>query len=100
MTDATQTPAAPAAETPAAPKRRVLWTLLIVGVALLGVVLVLYAWKLPPFSSGEQRTEDAYVRGQVTVISPQVAGYVSRVAVQDFQAVQPGQLLAVIDDRI
>lgn len=95
MTDATQ--AAPPGE---APKRRVLWTLLIAGAALLGVVLVLYAWKLPPFSRGEQRTDDAYVRGQVTVISPQVAGYVASVAVQDFQVVQEGQLLTVIDDRI
>ncbi|MGA0605358.1 HlyD family secretion protein [Phenylobacterium sp. VNQ135] len=89
-----------ASQTPTAPRRRVLWTLLIVSAALLGVVLVLYAWKLPPFSRGEQRTDDAYVRGQVTVISPQVAGYVASVAVQDFQAVKPAQLLAVIDDRI
>jgi len=47
-----------------------------------------------------QRTDNAYVRGQVTIISPQVSGYVVQVPVQDFQAVQQGQLLAQVDDRI
>jgi multidrug resistance efflux pump len=40
------------------------------------------------------------VRGQITVISPQLAGYVAEVAVQDFQKVKAGQLLVRIDDRI
>jgi multidrug resistance efflux pump len=68
--------------------------------ALLGVGIVLYAWQLPPFTSAIQTTENAMVRGQVTVISPQVSGYVTAVPVQDFQHVKRGQLLASIDDRI
>ena len=72
----------------------------VVGVAVLGVLLVLYAWKLPPFASGVQTTDNAYVRGQVTLISPQVSGYVTDVPVQDFQMVRQGQLLAQVDDRI
>jgi multidrug resistance efflux pump len=67
---------------------------------LIGAGLVLYAWRLPPFTSTVQTTEDAYVRGQVTVISPQLPGYVTEVAVRDFQAVKAGDLLARIDDRI
>jgi multidrug resistance efflux pump len=105
MSDATAS--APAAATPpaaaavpAAPAKRVLWTVLLALVTLAGVVLVLFAWKLPPFTAHQQRTENAYVRGQVTVISPQVAGYVADVPVQDFQAVAPGQLVATIDERI
>jgi multidrug resistance efflux pump len=70
----------------------------IIGIA--GVTLVLYAWRLPPFASSVQTTDNAYVRGQITVVSPQLAGYVAEVAVQDFQHVKAGQLLVKIDDRI
>jgi len=75
-------------------------TFIALAVGLAGVVLVLYAWRLPPFSSTVQVTENAYVRGQVTIISPQLAGYLSEVAVQDYQQVKAGQLLARLDDRI
>ncbi|NBB66182.1 HlyD family efflux transporter periplasmic adaptor subunit [Pseudomonas sp. ODNR1LW] len=68
-------------------------------VAVFAVGLVLYAWRLPPFTGHIQRTDNAYVRGQVTIISPQVSGYVTAVPVQDFQRVQQGQLLAQVDDR-
>ncbi|MET0337037.1 MAG: HlyD family secretion protein [Caulobacter sp.] len=85
---------------PAPPRRNVLWTIVLAAVGLLGAILVLYAWKLPPFSGAMQTTDNAYVRGQVTVISPQVTGYVTSVPVQDFQTVTEGQLLATIDDRI
>ncbi|MBA4787356.1 MAG: HlyD family secretion protein [Brevundimonas sp.] len=68
-------------------------------VAVFAVGLVLYAWRLPPFTGHIQRTDNAYVRGQVTIISPQVNGYVTAVPVQDFQRVQQGQLLAQVDDR-
>lgn len=75
-------------------------TLLACLVGLAGVFLVLYAWRLPPFSSAIETTDNAYVRGQVVVISPQLAGYVVEVAVQDYQPVKAGQLLVRIDDRI
>ncbi|RZJ95144.1 MAG: HlyD family secretion protein, partial [Brevundimonas sp.] len=89
MTDAAPPASAPqpasAAPAPApAPKKNVLWTVIAAGVALLGVLLVLYAWQLPPFRGAIQRTDNAYVRGQVTIISPQVNGYVVQVPVQDF----------------
>lgn len=71
---------------------------LILGIA--GVFLVLYAWRLPPFTGTVQTTDNAYVRGQVTIISPQLAGYLAEVAVQDFQHVKAGQVLVKIDDRI
>lgn len=112
MTDATPAPT-PAAPAPAAPpppapaaapqpssSRRVMWSVVLILIALVGVGLILHAWRLPPFDGGPQTTDNAYVRGQVTVISPQVSGYVTSVEVQDFQTVQQGQLLATIDDRI
>jgi multidrug resistance efflux pump len=61
---------------------------------------VLYAWQLPPFSSPIESTENALVRGQTTIISPQLSGYVHEVPVQDFQFVKAGALLVRLDDRI
>ncbi|WP_404477703.1 HlyD family secretion protein [Novosphingobium sp. BL-52-GroH] len=75
-------------------------TILAILFILAGVLLVLYAWGLPPFSSALQTTDNAYVRGQTTVIAPQVSGYVVEVTVQDYEQVKKGQVLARIDDRI
>ena len=94
-------PAASAAPPPAPePAKRILVVVVLGAIALIGVLLVLYAWKLPPFTGAIQRTDNAFVRGQVTVISPQVSGYVTSVLVQDFQTVEKGQLLATVDDRV
>ena len=71
---------------------------IVVAVALVGVAAVLYAWDLPPFSSAIQTTEDAYVRGSVTLIAPKVDGYVEQVLVKDFDTVSAGQLLVKLDD--
>lgn len=74
------------------------WIAVVLG--LLGVLLILFAWRLPPFSSNVETTENAYVRGKVTFISPQLAGYVTDVPVQDYQYVKAGDLLLRVDDRI
>ena len=71
---------------------------LLVGVA--GAFMVLYAWNLPPFHGSVEVTNDAYVRGQVTILSPQLTGYLIEVPVQDYQKVRKGDLIARIDDRI
>ena len=103
----TQAPATPPAPGPVAapaaasdPKKRVLFAVVLSLIALLGITLILYAWKLPPFTGAIQRTDNAFVRGQVTIISPQVSGYVTSVGVQDYQVVKQGELLATVDDRI
>lgn len=67
--------------------------------AVVGALLVLYAWNLPPFAGPLQRTEDAYVQGQTTLLAPQVSGYVENVAVSDFQDVKQGDPLFEIDSR-
>lgn len=64
------------------------------------IVAIFYAWQLPPFGGRYEQTDDAFVRGQTTVISPQVSGYVSDVPVSDFQNVRAGDLLARIEDSI
>jgi multidrug resistance efflux pump len=92
-------PPAAAATEPRSRRTRLLSALLFGSVALVGVLIVLYAWQLPPFSSKIESTENAMVRGQVTIISPETSGYVYEVAVQDFQFVKAGDLLVRIDDR-
>jgi len=91
-------PPAPSGWQPVRNSRRVI--VIVTIVILVGVLAVLAAWRLPPFDSAVQRTEDAYVRGQTTIISPQVSGYVARVLVQDYELVRAGQPLVQIDDRI
>jgi multidrug resistance efflux pump len=75
-------------------------TVITLLAGLAGILLVLYAWRLPPFVTSVETTDNAYVRGYVTMLSPQVSGYVTGVPVKDYQQVKQGQLLAKIDDRI
>lgn len=69
-------------------------------VLLAGILLVLWAWHLGPFSTAVVTTDNSYVRGQITVMAPQVNGHVARVLVSDFQKVEADQPLIQIDDRI
>lgn len=70
------------------------------AIGLVGVLVILYAWQLPPFTRHTEFTDNAYVRGQTTFISPQVNGYITEVPVQDFAWVKKGDLIMQIDDRI
>jgi multidrug resistance efflux pump len=102
MSTPTSASEASAAPPPAAVDRRGQW-LSGAGfalVALVGVLVVLYAWRLPPFSSPIVSTENATVRGQVTVVGSQLPAYVVDVKVQDFQFVHQGDLLLELDARI
>jgi multidrug resistance efflux pump len=82
------------------PKHTTLTTVIVLVAALAGVLIVLFAWELPPFTRAIQTTDNAYVRGQTTLISPQVSGYVVAVPVQDYQTITAHEVLAQIDDRI
>jgi multidrug resistance efflux pump len=99
-------PVEPAAEQPDPPAqwspqtRTRLTNAAIVLVIVAAIVAILYAWQLPPFGGRYEQTDNAYVKGQTTIISPQVSGYVSDVPVQDFQLVKAGDVLVRIEDRI
>lgn len=81
-------------------RQHILPTFVAVVIGIAGVLLLLFSWQLPPFSGALPRTENAYVRGKVTAIAPQLSGYLSMVDVIDFQTVTKGQEIARIDDRI
>lgn len=92
---------APADEGPSKiikPKRRTVF--IMAGVAIIGVLMILWAWRLWPFTSAVVTTDNSYIRGQITVMAPQVNGYVAQVLVRDYQRVKAGQPLVRIDDRI
>ncbi|WP_341643536.1 HlyD family secretion protein [Thauera sp. SDU_THAU2] len=106
MSDDTRQPPSPASAPASSPSptpkklRPTLASALIaVLIAAVGILLVLRAWSLPPFQTGRISTDNAYVRGQVTVLAPQVSGYVSEVLVQDYAQVEAGQALVKIDTR-
>ncbi|MDE2028101.1 MAG: HlyD family secretion protein, partial [Candidatus Omnitrophica bacterium] len=46
-----------------------------------------------------ESSDDAFIEGDVTVISPKVSGYVDKVYVKDNQPVKAGTLLCAIDPR-
>lgn len=102
MTDAAAQPAAESPPGPSwrpPPKSRIV-TISILLVALVAILVLLAAWRLPPFSGSGQSTENAYVRGRTTVIAPQVSGYVVAVLAKDYEQVRAGQIIARIDDAI
>ncbi|EOC0389766.1 hypothetical protein ACQFZ2_004306, partial [Cronobacter sakazakii] len=81
------------APTPASPEKnnlRVVSFFAAGAIGLVGLLVILYAWQLPPFTRHAASTDNAYVRGMTTFISPQVNGYITAVNVQDFAHVKQG----------
>ena len=109
---AEQRPPAPPARPPAAPtvatgtgaarqRRHIDLAVRAAALAVAGVIVVLFAtqWSRWVGDSTRQTTEDAYIRSEITPLSAKVDGYVTKVAVDDFQHVKLGDLLVEIDDR-
>jgi membrane fusion protein, multidrug efflux system len=87
----------------APPKRRLKIgrkTLALAGLALAitgsGIGYGHYWWTTGRFI---ESTDDAYVGGNVTAVSPHVAGFVAQILVEDNQHVRAGQLLIRLDGR-
>ncbi len=80
-------------------KNHLIPTLIALAAGIAGILIVLFAWHLPPFQLAQPQTENAYVRGNVTSLAPQLSGYIAAVEVQDFDQVAAGQVIARIDDR-
>lgn len=99
-TPTTPTPAVPSpSPTPKKERPTLRSALIAVAVGVAGIVLVLRAWNVGPFQTADISTDNAYVRGQVTVLAPQVNGYVTEVLVKDYEQVKAGQALVKIDTR-
>ena len=73
--------------------------LLLAAILLSGMGVAVFAhnwWMVGRFI---ETTDDAYVGGDVTVIAPEVSGFIAKLAVADNQEVRAGDLLVKLDDR-
>ncbi len=72
---------------------------IILGVAIAAVLAVLaLSGQWLTFGRFQQSTDNAYVRADISPVSPQVQGIVRQVLVSDNDAVAAGQPLALIED--
>ena len=71
---------------------------LILLMAAAIVLLVAGHWNAWASEKGEQETDDAYTRADLTPLSTKVAGLVARVAVSDYRSVKAGELLVQLRD--
>jgi len=72
---------------------------IIVLLSAAGIVLLITGnWNTWAGERASQKTDDAYVRADLTPLSTKVAGLVARVAVSDYQPVKAGDLLVELRD--
>lgn len=88
---ATEAPAAPAAKKRRNPVLPVILAALVAGAGWYG-----YGW----WTEGRfmVSTEDAYIEGDIAIVSPKVGGYVKSVDVKSNQLVKAGDRLVTLDD--
>ncbi len=77
-------------------QRIVPWLLLGMAAGILFVVIG--GWNRRVGDAGTQKTEDAYLRSDITPLSTKVSGTVQSVAVADYQRVKTGDLLVQLTD--
>ena len=76
-------------------KKSTLWWMLLV--LIIGITIILWAWRIGPFHTSIEQTDNSYIKGKTTVLSSQINGYIKDVLVKDFDHVQQGQVLMHID---
>ena len=77
------------------PRQAVLAVALLAGVVMAGRFGADY-WAVGRF---QLSTDNAYVHADYTTIAPHISGYIIEVLVRDNETVEPGRVLARIDDR-
>src|SRR5580693_5510711 len=88
--------AIPAKRRPKFGLKRLALTGLVLAITLGGIAYGRYWWAVGRFI---ETTDDAYAGGNVTPVSPHVAGFVAQILVADNQHVAAGQVLIRLDDR-
>ena len=79
-------------------KRAILVPVVTLGVAAILLFTIQGCWTSWEGGSADQRTDDAYVRADMTPLSTRISGTVRKIDVDDFETVKPGQLVAELDD--
>jgi len=78
--------------------RDVAWRALVFVIAAGILIFVTTRWSTWAGEMGWQATDDAYLQTDLTPIGVKVSGYVREVAVQDYERVHAGQLVAQLSD--
>jgi membrane fusion protein (multidrug efflux system) len=79
-------------------KRSIIVPVVVLGVAAVLLFTIKECWTSWEGAKSEQRTDDAYVRADMTPMSTRVSGTVKKVDVGDFESVKPGQTLVELED--
>jgi membrane fusion protein, multidrug efflux system len=80
-------------------KRSAVIPIIVLGVAALLFFLLAGRWTHWQGDRADQKTDDAYVRADQTPLSTRISSTVRAVNVNDFQAVQTGQVLVELNDE-
>src|SRR5271170_3292945 len=79
-------------------KRAMIVPVVVLGVAGALLFTIRGCWTTWAGGGAEQRTDDAYVRADMTPLSTRISGTVRKMEVDDFQTVSPGQVLVQLED--
>ena len=79
-------------------KRTVIIPIVTLGVAGALLFTIQGCWISWDGGRVDQRTDDAYVRADMTPMSTRISGTVRKINVNDFEAVKPGEVLVELDD--
>lgn len=69
---------------------------------IIGIVVIaggIYGYKKISFALAHETTDNAQVETQIAPVLPRVAGYVKKIAINDYDSVKTGQLLVELDDE-
>jgi len=80
-------------------KRSIIVPVVTLGIAALLLFTINGCWNSWEGRTGEQRTDDAYVRADMTPLSTRISGTVRSMDVDDYQPVKLGQPLVQLDDE-
>ena len=79
-------------------KKAIIIPIVILGVAAALLFTISDRWTTWEGGAADQRTDDAYVRADMTPMSTRISGTVKKVDVEDYEKVAPGQSLLELDD--
>jgi membrane fusion protein (multidrug efflux system) len=80
-------------------KRAIIIPAITLGVAAGLLFTISGCWNSWVGGSARQRTDDAYVRADLTPLSTRISGTVRKIEVNDYEPVKAGQLLVQLDDE-
>ncbi len=83
---------------PSSRLRRFLPVLVVLFLAAVLLFVITSNWNAWVGGKGSQKTDDAYLRADITPLSTRVSGTVKEVAVEDYQRVKAGDLLVQLKD--